>query len=128
MTQVAYEQTFQASVTTPMKTMTMVLEGEITQPDVADVVAMLERLAGQGAVRVVVDLHGVTHFDFRGVKALLGKADALRSMGGDLKLSGLSPYIHAIFRSAGAHDAFDYFATSEDAVASFENAVFIHGG
>ncbi|MBL9039338.1 MAG: hypothetical protein JNG84_12540, partial [Archangium sp.] len=33
--------------------------------------------------------------------------------------AGLSPYVHAIFRSAGANDAFDYLKTVDDAVAFF---------
>lgn len=112
----------------PARTMTMVLEGEIGQDDLVDIIDMLERLAGQGAVRIVVDMTDVSHFDYRGVWALRRKAEVLRQLGGDMKLAGLSPYLHAIFRSTGANDAFDYFATPADALSTFDRAVFVHGG
>jgi len=99
------------------RTMTMVLEGEITGVELGDIAEMIFQLSADGVTHLVMDLSGVTHFDFRGVKPLMRRADVFRQLGGDIKLAGLSPYVHAIFRSAGANDAFDYFATADDAVA-----------
>jgi anti-anti-sigma factor len=113
--------------TATSRVMTMVLEGELDRADAEDVVDMLARLSQQGVHEVVMDLSDVTHFDYRGVKPLVRRAEVLRELGGDLKLAGLSPYLHAIFRSAGAHDAFDYFAEPEDAVRSFERGVLLYG-
>lgn len=98
-------------------TMTMVLEGEINGVEMGDIAEMIFQLSADGVTQLVMDMSGVTHFDFRGVKPLMRRADVFRELGGDIKLAGLSPYVHAIFRSAGANDAFDYFATAEDAVA-----------
>ncbi len=98
-------------------TMTMVLEGEINGLEMGDIAEMIFQLSADGVTQLVIDMSGVTHFDFRGVKPLMRRADVFRELGGDIKLAGLSPYVHAIFRSAGANDAFDYFATPEDAVA-----------
>lgn len=116
-----------ARATATSRVMTMVLEGEIAREDVADVMDMLERLTSQGVGQLVVDLSGVSHFDFRGVRPLVRRAEALREAGGDLKLAGLSPYLHAIFRSAGAHDAFDYFAEAGQAARSFERGAMLYG-
>lgn len=107
--------------------MTMVLEGELDRTNVQDITDMLARLMADGVVEVVIDFADVSHFDYRGVKPLVRRAEALRELGGDLKLSGLSPYLHAIFRSAGAHDGFDYFSQSADAVRSFERGVLLYG-
>lgn len=101
---------------------TMVLEGEISAADMVDIGGMLDRLVQRGVRNVVIDLSEVSHFDFRGVRPLMAKATAFRLAGGDLKLAGLSPYLHAIFRSAGAHGAFDYFARVEEAALAFERA------
>jgi anti-anti-sigma regulatory factor len=109
------------------KVMRMVLEGEISRDELGDIGDMLFRLTTSGAVNVVIDFAGVTHFDYRGVKPLMRKADVFRELGGDVRLSGLSSYVHAIFRSAGANDAFDFFASVEDAVASFNRAIFVQG-
>lgn len=111
----------------PSRIMTMVLEGELDRAEAADVVLMLGRLAQDGAIEIVIDFSGVTHFDYRAVKPLVARAEAMRVLGGDLKLAGLSPYLHAIFRSAGAHDSFDYFAQASDAARSFERGVLLYG-
>lgn len=107
--------------------MTMVLEGELDRADVQDITDMLARKTLEGVVDIVIDFEDVTHFDYRGVKALVRHAEALRELGGDIKLSGMSPYLHAIFRSAGAHDSFDYFSQSEEAVRSFDRGVLLYG-
>ena len=109
------------------KVMRMVLEGELNREELADVGEMLFRLSTQGVVNLVIDLSEVTHFDYRGVRPLMRRADVFRELGGDVRLAGLSPYLFAIFRSAGAHDAFDYFASVEDAVASFNRSIFVQG-
>ena len=113
--------------TATSRVMTMVLEGELDRDEAKDVCDMLARLSTNGANEVVVDFAGVTHFDYRAVRPLVQRAEELRLLGGDLKLSGLSPYLHAIFRSAGAHDAFDYFADSTDAARSFDRGVLVYG-
>ncbi len=98
---------------------TLALEGEICQRELGELIAELSRIGRVGAPRVVVDLTEVSHFDYRGVRPLIARAELFREAGGDLKLCGLSPYLHAIFRSAGAHAAFHYFAGLAEARAAF---------
>ena len=107
--------------------MTMVLECELDRADVQDIDDMLARKTLEGVVELVMDFSDVSHFDYRGVTSLVKRAEALRELGGDLKLSGLSPYLHANFRSVGAHDSFDYFSHSVDAARSFERGVLLYG-
>lgn len=109
------------------KVMQMMLEGEIGQADFNDIADMLFRMVSNGVTSLVIDLSEVSHFDYRNVKPLMRRAEAFRELGGDIRLSGLSPYLHAIFRSAGANDAFDYFANTADAVASFNKSIFVQG-
>ncbi len=99
--------------------MTVVLDGELTREDLAEVGHHLVRLAGRGCVDVVLDFEEVRHVDFRAIKPLLRKVEALRELGGDVRLASLSVYLHAIFRSVGAHDSFDFFAEADDARQSF---------
>ncbi|MFO0594329.1 MAG: STAS domain-containing protein [Myxococcaceae bacterium] len=113
--------------TATSRIMTVVLEGELDRADTEDVISMLGRLSSDGVTEVVVDFSNVSHLDYRGVRPLVRRAEVLRELGGDLKLAGLSPYLHAIFRSAGAHDAFDYFVASDEAVRSFERGVLVYG-
>jgi anti-sigma B factor antagonist len=104
----------------PSRTMTVVLEGEISHSEWEDVADHLFRLAHRGVTQVVVDFTGVTHLDYRAVRPLMARTEIFRKAGGDVRLSGLSPYLHAIFRSAGANETFDYFSDPMDAVKSFD--------
>jgi anti-sigma B factor antagonist len=99
--------------------MTLYLEGEIGQDEWSDVSAQLFRYANRRVRNVVIDFTDVSHLDYRVVRPLMARADSFRAVGGDVKLSGLSPYLAAIFRSAGAHDAFDSYQTAAQATASF---------
>jgi anti-anti-sigma factor len=101
------------------RVVTMVLEGEICERELKQVMQMLFRITHRGVNRVVLDLSEVSHFDYRGVRPLKARAELFREAGGDLKLSGLSPYLMAIFRSAGAYDAFDYFDDAHGAKEAF---------
>ena len=53
------------------------------------------------------------------VEQAVARAELFRKAGGDIKLSGLSPYLHAIFRSAGGAGAFDFYAERQHAVSAF---------
>jgi anti-anti-sigma factor len=57
--------------------------------------------------RVEMDMSQVKHMDYRGVEILLKRAERLRSYGGDLILSNLSPYLVNILRMAGAAESFE---------------------
>jgi anti-sigma B factor antagonist len=109
------------------RVMRVTLEGEIGRDEHQGISALLLRLAEAEVHQVVLDLSGVSHFDYRGVRPLMRRADAFRELGGDVRLCGLSPYLFAIFQSAGAAEAFDYHATAQDAEASFGRGRFLEG-
>jgi anti-anti-sigma factor len=100
--------------------MTMVLEGELSVADLAEVCSELFRLAHRGYRRVVIDLHEVSHLDYRGLKPLAARADLYRRGGGDIKLCRVSAYLFAILQAVGLHQSFDLYATVEDALRAFE--------
>ncbi len=98
---------------------TLMLEGELSEQDL---LLLCEELTGKlqrGVRQVVLDFADVGHLNYRGVKPLMARAEAFRRTGGDLKLSGLSPYLAAIFRAAGAHDSFEIYPHMNDARAAF---------
>jgi len=94
-------------------------EGEMGQMELAHLGEELFRLAHRGVNRVVLDLAGVDHVDYRGLKAVAARARLLKSAGGGLKLSGLTPYLAAIFRAAGVEDEFEMYRTAEEAKLAF---------
>ena len=99
--------------------LTMRIDGELDAHDMTEIGAELFRLAHRGYRRIVIDLGGVSHVDYRGLKPLAARADLYRQGGGDIKLCRVSAYLSAIFRAVGVHEAFDVHATVEDARAAF---------
>ncbi|WP_224365224.1 STAS domain-containing protein [Hyalangium versicolor] len=98
---------------------TLMLEGELGEQDLARVCEELTQRLQRGMRQMVVDFSEVGHLDYRGVRPLMARSEAFRRAGGDIKLSGLSPYISAIFRAAGAHDRFEVYPHMNDARAAF---------
>ncbi|WP_044198548.1 STAS domain-containing protein [Hyalangium minutum] len=98
---------------------TLMLEGELAEAELLQVCEELSRRLHRGVRQVVVDFAEVAHLDYRGVRPLMARAEGFRRAGGDVKLSGLSPYLAAIFRAAGAHDRFEMYPHMNDARAAF---------
>lgn len=98
---------------------TLLLEGELSSEDLGRVCEELGLRLQRGVRQVVLDFSEVSHVDYRGVRPLMARTESLRRAGGDVKLSGLSPYLAAIFRAAGAHDAFECYPHMNDARAAF---------
>jgi anti-sigma B factor antagonist len=99
--------------------LTMHIEGELDAGDMAEVGAELFRLAHRGHRKIVLDLGGVSHIDYRGLKPLAARAELYRRGGGDIKLCRVSAYLYAIFCTVGVQDSFDVHGTAEDAQAAF---------
>lgn len=98
---------------------TVLLEGELSERELSQVADELLRRSGRGVRYLVLDFSEVPHLNYRGVKPLVARVEALRRAGSDVKLSGLSPYLRAIFRAAGAHDVFEFYPHLNDARAAF---------
>ena len=75
----------------------------------------------RGMRQVVLDFTDVSHLDYRGVKPLLARAEAFRRAGGDVKLSGLSPYLaRHLPRARAPTTPSSSTRTLNDARAAFE--------
>jgi anti-sigma B factor antagonist len=105
------------------RVVTLVLDGELSDTELLEIGSELFRLAHRGHRHVVLDLTDVSHVDYRGVRPLAARAQVFRKAGGDIKLAGMSPYLQAIFRAAGAQEAFEHFETPEIAQAAFARTV-----
>jgi anti-sigma B factor antagonist len=97
---------------------TLGLRGELDQAALAELGDRLIRLLDQSCVWVLLDFGAVEHLDYRGVPALVAQAEAFRRAGGDLKVCGLSPYLHAVLRAGGASGDFEVFSNAAEARAS----------
>ncbi|GMT96978.1 hypothetical protein KH5H1_10970 [Corallococcus caeni] len=101
---------------------TLMLEGELEEADLLKLCEDLMHRLHRGTRQVVLDFADVAHLNYRGVRPLMARTEQFRRAGGDVKLSGLSPYLAAIFRAAGAHDTFELYPHMNDARAAFQLA------
>jgi anti-anti-sigma regulatory factor len=102
------------------RVLTIVLEGELPLDE-------LERISEEVHKLSVRGFSEVSHLDYRGLRPLVARAQEVRRAGGDIKVSGLSAYLMYIFRAAGVHDAFQFFADPENARASFGEVARLAG-
>jgi anti-sigma B factor antagonist len=103
---------------------TLTLMGELDRDALRAVRDRMVRLLDQGCIWLVIDFTDVSHLDYRGVPWLVSQAEEFRRRGGDVKVAGLSRYLQAIFRAAGAHDAFEVYEDASEARAALSQGGF----
>jgi anti-anti-sigma factor len=79
--------------------------------------ALLQRLAAEGRVEMVVDLSGVEALDGSGLSALVSGLKAARERGGFLRVAGLADGVASTFRRTALDRVFDLFPSVEAAFA-----------
>jgi anti-anti-sigma factor len=113
-----------AEASLQLKHSTLTLMGELDRDALQAVRYRMVRLLDQGCIWLVLDFTEVSHLDYRGVPWLVSQAQEFRRRGGDVKVAGLSRYLQAIFRAAGAHDAFEVYEDAADAREALSQGVF----
>lgn len=73
----------------------------------------------QANTRVVIDLSRLRFVDSSGLGAMLSCLRQLSAKSGDLKLSGMSKQVRALFELVRMHRIFDIYNTREEAVDAF---------
>jgi len=74
----------------------------------------------QSQTKLVLDLSQLRFVDSSGLGAMLSCLRQLSAKGGDLKLSGMSKQVRALFDLVRMHRIFDIYGTKEDAVHAFQ--------
>ena len=87
--------------------------------DIARAPALREQLLGllqPGAIRLVVDLSGVTFCDASGLAVLVGVARRVGLLGGVLRLAAPTPLVSTVLRLTGLDSRFEIFAGVPEAI------------
>lgn len=79
----------------------------------------IERLVGDGHVKLVLDLAAVSYIDSAGLGLLVAKLVGLRSRGGDLRLVHPTPRSIHLMTITNLATVFEIHATEDAAVHSF---------
>jgi len=85
------------------------LEGSLSGNDLANLAERLRGLAAQGALRVVVDLRRVVHWDYRGLRCLAETVDYRSRSGAVTAFITPDRYLRDIATAAGVAEVFDFY-------------------
>jgi anti-sigma B factor antagonist len=82
----------------------------------------IDGLARQGRVKVILDLHDVSHLDSAGIGMIAAKYLTLHRWGGTVKLLHLTEKARYLLRITKLDRVFEIFDSEEAAVRSFTSA------
>ena len=97
------------------------VNGDIDLREMVRIKDLIGGLIEKERLKVVLNLKAVDHINYLSIGVLLDRLNLLREMNGDLKLSGMSPYLKDIFRVVGMDRAFEFYASLDEAIESFDD-------
>jgi anti-sigma B factor antagonist len=97
------------------------LTGELGEAETDSLSRALTSLLVGNRRRIVLNFRGVTHVSLVGLAKLAERNLRFKSVGGEVKIASMTPYVLNLFNLVGANTSFDITATEEEAVARFEN-------
>jgi anti-sigma B factor antagonist len=95
------------------------IKGDIdinSSPEIRD---SFEKVIKNKAMKVLVNLNGVSYVDSSGLATLVEMLKKTRSYGGRLRISNLAPKVKSLFEITKLEKLFEIFDTAEDAIAEF---------
>ena len=110
------------SISTQTETVTVLrLQGDISVGDMDSLIQVLTDLVLENKNKVVLNFRQVKHVSLNAISKLVERNLRFRSLGGELKLVGLIPYVANLFKMVGAYSHFDVAADEDEAVARFDS-------
>jgi len=97
------------------------LSGELGASEMESLARALTSLLAENRRRIVLNFRNVRHVSLGGIARLAERNLRFKALGGEVKLSGVTPYVVNLFNLVGAYSSFDISATEEEAVTRFEN-------
>lgn len=95
------------------------MEGDIDINSSPDIKKSFDQVIKQKKNKLVINLEGVNYVDSSGLATLVEILKNLRSYGGKLKLTNLSPKVRGLFEITKLDKLFDIVGEEEEALTSF---------
>ena len=95
--------------------------GDIDFREMIRIKNLIGGLIEKDQTKVVLNLKAVDHINYLSIGVLVERLRLLRNLNGDLKLSGMSPFLRDIFRVVGMDRFFEEYTSLEDAIESFDD-------
>jgi anti-sigma B factor antagonist len=97
------------------------VKGRIDANSAPGMEAIINAPLERGVKKIVVDLSGVEYMSSAGLRVLLASLKKVRSIGGELRLAGMQPFVREVFDMTGFSRLFSVSPTAEEAVKSFSS-------
>lgn len=91
------------------------LAGALDAVASGEVRKQLSELVRDGAMRLVIDMEGVSRIDSTGLGALVTTLKASRDRGGELVLAALTPAVRTVVELTRLHRVFDIYDDADSA-------------
>lgn len=98
------------------------MRGRFDAPSAPEAERTLRALLEQGMSRVVLDLADVEYISSGGLRVIIMLTKALEKINGEMKLSGLSPFVSEVFKITNLAKRYDICQSREEALAAFSHA------
>ena len=95
----------------------MNVDGELERNNFRQFDSLLDQALQNKSERVVLDLSGLSHIDYKLVPRLVERVNQIEEQGGEVKWAGGNDYISNIFKFMGFEE--EVYPSVEDAVISF---------
>jgi len=95
------------------------VDGEIDINSSPDIKKAFDKLLAKKEPKIVINFSQVTYVDSSGLATLVEILKNMRSYGGKMRLTNLSPKIKSLFEITKLEKLFDIVADEEKAVSSF---------
>lgn len=103
------------------------LEGILHQEELKQIGELIQKLMCENQFNFIMNFRKVRHLDYKGLWSLVDRRERLRAYNGDLKLVGLSPYLHDILRFCGVEGSFPVYRSEREAIRSFRQGIINRG-
>ncbi len=95
------------------------IEGEIDINSSPDLKKIFDRLISKKTPKTVINLSKVTYVDSSGLATLVEMLKNMRTYGGRMRLTNLSPKIKSLFEITKLEKLFEIMADEEEAISTF---------
>lgn len=97
-----------------------VKEAKLTYPILSSFFTSVQKLAEEGARKIVIDLSSVSYIDSASIGCLMDIHRLLREKEGVVKLSGLQDRVETMISMTGVHKIVDIYRDEAGALAAFQ--------
>ena len=94
--------------------------GDLGFRETREIAKAIGALAEQGQNKVVIDWSEADFIEPFAIAILIDRRFLLLNQSGELKFSGMNPFVRQIFSKYGVDELFENYASLEDALRSFD--------